>query len=55
MSGTASWPLLTNEGECEMPLKETVDEDKKPLPFTVSVNDVVPAMAEDGDKLVIEG
>jgi len=46
---------LTNEAPCKTPLKVTDEEAIKPLPLIVSVNEPVPAPADDGDRLVIEG
>ena len=38
-----------------MPFNVTDEEAIKPLPLIVRVNESVPAMADDGDRLVREG
>src|ERR1051325_795585 len=50
-----SWLLLTKVEVCGAPLKVTVEEGMKPPPLMVSVNELEPAGAELGDRLVMDG
>jgi hypothetical protein len=40
---------------CVTPLKPTVEPATNPLPLIVSTSGLDPAVAEDGERLVIEG
>jgi hypothetical protein len=46
---------LTKEIACSRPRKDTVELETNPLPFTVSVSGPVPAVADIGEMLEIEG
>jgi hypothetical protein len=50
-----SWAELTNEAACASALYVTPEVGMNPLPFIVSVSEPVPAGAEAGDKLEIDG
>jgi hypothetical protein len=50
-----STPLLKKDGAWGSPLNTTVEDGMKPLPLIVSVRELLPTAALDGDRLVIEG
>jgi hypothetical protein len=55
VSVIVSWPLLTNNAGCKMPLKVTVDEPMNPLPLIVNTSRPELTVADVGDKPVIDG
>lgn len=55
LSKIVTWLLATKDCGWGAPLRVTVEERMNPLPLIVSVNELVPTVTDDGDRLLTVG